>query len=346
MKQFIYLLLFLSCLDLTGQISATIISPVDTVDVGQQFTVQLRITKPLQSRFEAINVSPLHNPITIQNSINPADDSGVFDAPDFELSPLDIGSSDKEADIIPYNELKWIEDKSLGKSYLETSIDYLFWDPGVFKLRAVDFVLSDSTTEVMPLEGTLLFVRPPVMDIDTTKQIPVKPIKDIVREYRKWTDFLPHLIGIIALFTILFFLMRYKDRRKQNLNAELEYTEPYVAPHIKALDKLTQLKNEQLWQKGEVKTYQSRLTDIIREYLNNRYGIPAMEKTTDEITMALKKDNRFDHSYESQLKEILTMADMIKFAKAQPPADIHDRFMDTAIHFVNNTKSLATEEEE
>lgn len=346
MKHLLYILLLLSTLDITAQISAAIISPVDSVNVGQQFTVQLRITKPLNTTFKSIDITPLHNPITLQNAITPADDQGNWANPDFELSPLEIGSDSKDLDFIPYNEIEWVEDKSLGKSYLETSIDYLFWDPGVFKLKAVDFVLTDSNTTVLPLEATTIFVRPPVMNIDTTKQIPVKPIKNIIREYRTWKDFLPFLLGAILLFITIFYLIKLKNKNKDNLDAEFEHIEPLVAPDIKALEKLSVLKKEQLWQKGEIKIYQSRLTDIIREYISNRYGIPAMESTTDEISMALKKDNRFDTIYESQLKEILTMADMIKFAKAKPPADIHDRFMDTAVHFVNNTKSTIIEEEE
>jgi len=265
--------------------------------------------------------------------------------PDFELSAITFEGDDDKDLIVPYNLIKWTEDQSLGKSYWERKIDYLFWDPGVYKLDAVDFILSDSTTQVLPLEATTIFVRAPQMDIDTTKQIPVNPIKDIIRESRTWKDFLPYILALLGLLALLYFGYWLRNRRQANLNADLEYVEPYIEPHILAMQKLEVLDQEQLWQKGEVKTYQSRLTNIIREYLNGRFAIPALELSTFEITDKLKKDNRFNNTYEQQLVEILNMADLIKFAKAKPPADIHQRYMDTAIHFVNNTKSIATEEE-
>jgi hypothetical protein len=331
--------LFLIGSSLTAQLSSAIISKVDTVEVGQLFSVQLRITKPLNTTFKAINLSPLHNPTTVINSLYTADDNGVYPSPDFEILEPNLGASANNPDIVGYNKLKWIEDKSLGKSYFEAKVDYLFWDPGVYKLRGVDFITTDSTTQVLELEGTAIFVRPPEMDIDTTKQIPVNPIKDIIREERSWRDFLPYLLAFLIAITAFYLSLRYRRNKKKNLDLDFEEEEVYVAPHVKALEKLETLRKEELWQKGEIKEYQSRLTNIIREYIDGRYKIPAQEMSTEEITYGLKSNRAFDNRYETQLIEILTMADLIKFAKAKPPADIHDRFMNTAVDFVNKTKS-------
>lgn len=62
-----------------------------------------------------------------------------------------------------------------------------------------------------------------------------------------------------------------------------------LLPHELALQKLVALQQQKLWQKGDVKPYQSELTFIIREYLENRFNIQALESTTDEIVQNLPK---------------------------------------------------------
>ena len=113
----------------------------------------------------------------------------------------------------------------------------------------------------------------------------------------------------------------------------------------KALSALTQLRTQQLWQKGEIKEYQSRLTYIIREYLENRYEVSALESTTDEIVKNIRSAN-IDLTDIDSLKRILQVADLVKFAKAKPDESIHDTFMDEAEEFVTRTKLTPTIEEE
>jgi hypothetical protein len=99
------------------------------------------------------------------------------------------------------------------------------------------------------------------------------------------------------------------------------------------------LKEKQLWQSGRVKQYQSELTGIIRQYLEDQFQIPALEMTTDEVARALR-DTTFDRKYEIRLKEILQMADLIKFAKANPDMSIHDQYWLDALSFVNDTTTI------
>jgi hypothetical protein len=100
---------------------------------------------------------------------------------------------------------------------------------------------------------------------------------------------------------------------------------------------LTALQGKALWQQGHIKEYQSSLTDIIRTYLKDRYGVEAMEMTTDELSQALRQTG-FDQQYKDSLREILQVADLVKFAKATPDENIHQIFMDKAVDFVMNTK--------
>jgi len=114
----------------------------------------------------------------------------------------------------------------------------------------------------------------------------------------------------------------------------------FVAPpkaHEVALEKIQLLRDKELWQQGKIKEYQSELTYIVREYLEERFEIQALESTTVEIVQELKqKDITEDHK--AELTDMFRMADMVKFAKATPPVDVQSTLLNKAIQFVEKTK--------
>ena len=70
----------------------------------------------------------------------------------------------------------------------------------------------------------------------------------------------------------------------------------------------------------------------------------ALESTTQEILTDLKKQD-FDPTLNNDLREILTMADLVKFAKAKPGENIHESFMQKAYELVSQTKQMPNLEE-
>ncbi|AWA29119.1 hypothetical protein HYN48_02905 [Flavobacterium magnum] len=97
----------------------------------------------------------------------------------------------------------------------------------------------------------------------------------------------------------------------------------YKTPIEKATSLLKNLENKQLWQKGEVKSYYSELTDIARNYIEEEIHIPAMESTTTELIEALRKVANQKKMTLSQdtfinLEKVLKQADLVKFAKSKP----------------------------
>ena len=97
-------------------------------------------------------------------------------------------------------------------------------------------------------------------------------------------------------------------------------------------------------EKGKVKEYQTELTFVIREYLENRFDIQALESTTSEVIADLE-DKDFDTKQASTLSRILQIADLVKFAKATPSAELHESFLDDAENFVSETKLEIIESE-
>ncbi|OFY66720.1 MAG: hypothetical protein A2V64_11425 [Bacteroidetes bacterium RBG_13_43_22] len=110
--------------------------------------------------------------------------------------------------------------------------------------------------------------------------------------------------------------------------------------HVIAFRDLEKLRDEQLWQKGEVKQYYSRLTEILRQYLENRYGVYSLEMTTSETLEALLKTGfKKDSSY-SSLKTILNGSDLVKFAKYKPEPSENDVHFQNSWAFVDATKYI------
>ena len=112
---------------------------------------------------------------------------------------------------------------------------------------------------------------------------------------------------------------------------------PEPTPYEVAMSRLKELKAKNLWEQGMEKEYFTDLTEILRVYLDRRFGINAMEMTSREIM-----DN---HLYQSDVRDkrdyvrqILSVADFVKFAKVRPlPADNIAAF-ENAVKFVEETK--------
>jgi hypothetical protein len=114
----------------------------------------------------------------------------------------------------------------------------------------------------------------------------------------------------------------------------------YLPPHTIALNKLQELRAKKLWQQEDyIKLYHSELTDILRDYIEQRYAVKTQEKTTDEIFAGIKHLDIKDES-RSQLRQILILADLVKFAKERPAPAENEQSMDLAINFVTQTQQV------
>lgn len=112
---------------------------------------------------------------------------------------------------------------------------------------------------------------------------------------------------------------------------------PKIPAHITALAALNELLMREQWKNEDKKEYYSRMTDTVRKYLEERFNIFALEKTTREILLELKNA---DISSEDKtfLKKILSQADMVKFAKFTPADDDGFVSLKLSIEFVEKTK--------
>ena len=170
----------------------------------------------------------------------------------------------------------------------------------------------------------------------------LRAIKDINREEIRVSDFIFPALMVLVLLALLGFSIYYLLRRKRKQQPAVVLPPPPPPPaHETALQKLVELEQSDLLDKGEVNAFQTQLTYILREYLEGRYGIHALESTTDDILASLRNIGVPDE-WRVQLRKMLQTADLVKFAKAQPPLSFHVEALYSVKTFVEQTK----EEEE
>jgi hypothetical protein len=214
------------------------------------------------------------------------------------------------------------------------------FDSGFFEIPSISFTFKhggDTTKFTAGTNKLFLQVYTPV--VDTSQAF--KVIKGPVSEPYTFKEALPWILLALAIAAIVVFVIWYLRKRKKNQPVFVRKPKPVPPPHITAIKKLEELRLAKIWQQGRLKLYYTQLSDIAREYLEGRYRFNALEMTTDEILETLK-ESKVNKEVLSKLEASLQLADLVKFAKAQPTALENDLSLSHCVDFVNETKEVQT----
>ncbi len=175
------------------------------------------------------------------------------------------------------------------------------------------------------------------MPIDTTKG----PV-DIKKPYAApvtLKEVTPYILGIILIAALIFFLFYYVERKKKNQPLFSKPEKPKEPAHVIALRELDRIKEEKIWQQDKIKQYYSELSDTLRVYIEDRFGISAMEQTSDETLSAFRfRRDLIDEKSLEELSQIMKLSDLVKFAKYFPLPDDNNLSLINAYFFINQTK--------
>lgn len=165
-------------------------------------------------------------------------------------------------------------------------------------------------------------------------------IKSIWRPPFVWADYYPVIYGVLlALFLICVIAYLIKRIRNKKSLIPFKKEEPKLPPHEQAIKELDEIKQQKLWQQGRNKEYYTLITDTLRKYVEDRFGIHAMEMTSGEILDRIRTEDEADSVYQN-LKQILQVSDFVKFAKMHPLPDENELSLMNAYLFVNQTKRV------
>ncbi len=307
-KQLLYILLFLfGSLGLSAQ-SVDVNASIDTnfLLIGEQTQIELKV----QYRLDG-------DPVYVQFP-NLTDTISEF----IEIvtkSPVDTVYPDQS-------------DLSLVQQIQKITVTS--FDSGSYVIPYFEFNINNNLFQTGPLQ---IEVRP--MEVDTAEAI--FDIKGPIEEPFSITDWIKEnwiwIAIVLALIIGGILLIRFLKNRPEKVI--VEEIKPEIPPHVTAIQKLQKLQEDKLWQDGKVKLFHSGISEIIREYLEKRYQVNALENTTDEIMQSLRFHGILPDQL-TKLNQILVLSDLVKFAKEQPLANENDMSIINAIEFVENTKLI------
>lgn len=208
------------------------------------------------------------------------------------------------------------------------------FDSGTFKLPPFVYICGPDSASTAP-------VTLKVVPVKVTADTPIDGYPDVQEpEDKSIFDILPDwLVNYWWIFLILICLgiLSWWLFKRYKKEGTILKRKPAPNPYEVAISALNRLKARKLWEKGMEKEYFTDLTDILRSYLDKRFGINAMEMTSREIIQKLAENPEIKDKRD-YFRQILSMADFVKFAKVRPlPADNILAF-DNAVKFVEETK--------
>ncbi|MDE6717052.1 MAG: DUF4381 domain-containing protein [Muribaculaceae bacterium] len=237
-----------------------------------------------------------------------------------------------------------IDTTDAGKNMLiRYEIPVQSFDSGYYRLPAFEYVAGVDTFRSNRLELKVypfpnVTAETPIADYANVADPENKSIFDTLPDWL--VDYWWVILLVISAAVLGWWLWRRYRKEGHILPKKPEPT-PYEA----ALAALRDLKAKKLWENGMEKEYFTDLTDILRTYLYRRFGINAMEMTSRQILAALSS-NKETKDKRPMIRQILDMADFVKFAKVRPlPADNVASF-ENAEKFIEETKPVEKKEEE
>lgn len=243
--------------------------------------------------------------------------------------------------------LEWVDGDTtdLGNGLVEIKRALLVqsFDSGVYTIPPFLLVSGPDTARTNPL--TLK-----VVPADVSKLDDIHPLAPAAGFESRWYDFLPDwltdywgwiLLGLIVVAAGVCAYLILTKKVAVSILPQKKRLPPYEI----AMRKMQALREAQLCEHGQEKEFYTTLVDILREYLQYRFGINAMEMTSSQIFKALSKnaDTRLPGEH---MKKVVEIADFVKFAKVRPMPDDNVRSFNNAMRFIEETKPAPEPEEQ
>lgn len=149
----------------------------------------------------------------------------------------------------------------------------------------------------------------------------------------------------VAISILCFFVYRILKKRKKG-----ERIQPIEVvkkpPHEKAYELLEILSKENLLEQGLVREYYYRITNIVRHYIEDQFGLSAPERTTEEFLVEMAYTNKLNNNHKKLIQEFLEKCDMVKYAKYGPSLLESRETYHLAKRLIDETKSDKEERKE
>lgn len=248
--------------------------------------------------------------------------------------PLFTDTLRKEVEIVNASKVDTsFDENDVSIKLFKQTLTLTSFDSGYHAVKPIQFFVNNQLVESQPF----------LVEVHTV-QLTQQELKDIKSPFEAELTLLDYLklywmyiLGGLAVVGVIALIIWYLKTREKPIIEQI-IQKPQIPPHVIALEKLTELQKKKLWQSGDLKGYYSSLTTIIREYIELRYNILALEQTTSEILSDLSQKQEIANDLKEKLKELLLLADLVKFAKMKTLAEENEKLFAYAKLFIEETK--------
>lgn len=179
--------------------------------------------------------------------------------------------------------------------------------------------------------------------VDTTKSMyDIRPVAIPPFDYYTLLIVICIVVGILLLGFVGWLLYKRYLKKHASKEEKPQLDVPVRPADEVALEALQQMRCERIWQRGQGKEFQTQLTDVLRTYIERRFGIATMECTSTEILENLIVLQHEQPQEYAKLHRILQMADLVKFAKLVPLPEVHEHALTQSEAFVRATAQQPT----
>ena len=238
--------------------------------------------------------------------------------------------------LVPGVELLAIESDSAdadnGQKSCTRRLTITSFDENLYALPPVEVKVDGK-----PYKSEQLALKVVTMDVDTlhpNEFFPPKDVQDNPFLWSEWSSLLWLSLLIVALCALGIWLQLRLKANKPIITSIRIIKK--ILPHQRAMKAIEEIKAEHMTTSDDPKEYYTRLTDTLRQYINERFGFNAMEMTTSEIIDNLQKSG--DQTMIGELKDLFETADLVKFAKYSTLIGENDLNLVNAINFIDQTK--------
>ena len=229
-----------------------------------------------------------------------------------------------------------------GKIDIQAHMTITSFDSGSYVLPPMLALIQNSRGEIDSLlyRGPELYVNTIPIDTATYE---IKDIKGQIGYPLTFKEILPWLLLALLLAALVYLIIRLVKARRNNLTLFGKPVQKDPA-HIVALRDLEKIRKQKLWQNNKQKQFYTAVTDTLRYYISERFGIVTMERPSGEMLEDLKKQDIEENTFD-KIEKLFGRADLVKFAKYEATAEENEETIPDAVQFVNSTYVSQLEEE-
>lgn len=243
--------------------------------------------------------------------------------PNYRVIPPDLNPAWGRVEVLSVGDTQ-IFPNDFGQEITVLPITVTAWEPGTWQTGDLVLSIADPNGQLssLPVAPTEIIIQSVLTEADTQLR-DIRPQASLATPVNRLLLMalvfggLMIVLGALGVFMIL--------RRGRNYAPPETYTDKRPA-YIIALDEIDAVVVQEFPVAGDMKSHYTGISDVLRRYIQRKYGVEADDETTTEIRRDLSEINGISDYTTREVVSILEESDLVKFAKVDPTLADADSF--------------------